>query len=219
MGRPRIPRHVGIIPDGHRRWARARGLPPEEGYAHGIEPGLRLLRHLRERGVEELSIYGFTKENVRRPGPQVRGFSAACVEFADRAVACGAALRVIGDARSPAFPDALRTRAARRSAGDLRVNLLVNYGWRWDLFGEREGARRAAPRPRGDGFASLGSADVGRVDLVLRWGGCCRLSGFLPVQCAYADLRVIDTLWPDMQEAELHEALAWYQDQDVTLGG
>lgn len=210
MDLARIPRHVGIIPDGHRRWAEARGLPPEDGYGHGVEPGLRMLERLRELGVAEVSIYGFTKENVRRPGRQVQAFRAACVQFARRAVARGAALRVVGDVDSPAFPPELRAQAARRTPGDLRVNLLANYGWRWDLFGARARGRRRA---------DLGSADVGRVDLVLRWGGCCRLSGFLPVQCAYADLHVIETLWPDMREQELVDALGWYQHQDVTLGG
>jgi undecaprenyl diphosphate synthase len=53
----------------------------------------------------------------------------------------------------------------------------------------------------------------------VRWGGRRRLSGFLPVQCAYADFYVIDSLWPDSQPEEFLDALAWYQVQDVTLGG
>ena len=66
---------------------------------------------------------------------------------------------------------------------------------------------------------SLGSASGSRIDLVVRWGGRRRLSGFLPMQCAYADFSVIDTLWPDMDEDELAGALDWYGAQDVTLGG
>jgi undecaprenyl diphosphate synthase len=58
-----------------------------------------------------------------------------------------------------------------------------------------------------------------RIDLVVRWGGRCRLSGFLPMQCAYADVHVIDTLWPAMRLEEFVAALHWYGDQDVTLGG
>ncbi len=66
---------------------------------------------------------------------------------------------------------------------------------------------------------ALASAAVSRIDLVVRWGGRRRLSGFLPVQCAYADFYVIDTLWPDSHPEEFIDALTWYQAQDVTLGG
>ncbi|HVL36950.1 MAG TPA: undecaprenyl diphosphate synthase family protein [Burkholderiales bacterium] len=200
----RLPRHVGIIPDGNRRWAQGRGRAKGDGYEAGIAPGLRMLRFCRELGIEELSVYGFTKENVRRPSDQVHAFSAACVALACRAVEEGAALRVIGDTRSPVFPRELLSFAQARTPGAPRLNLLANYGWQWDVAG----------LPRG-----LRSADASRVDLVVRWGGRRRLSGFLPIQCAYADFYVIDTLWPDMREEELVDALVWYESQDVTLGG
>lgn len=202
----RMPRHVGFIPDGNRRWAQARGAAKREGYAAGILPGLRLLTLCRDLGIEEVSIYGFTKENVRRPPDQVSAFRAACVEFSVQAVESGAALRVVGDSDSSVFPPELAEAARARSRGRPRVNLLVNYGWQWDLAAlERRGA--------------LASADVSRVDLVVRWGGRRRLSGFLPVQCAYADIYVVESLWPDMSVQEFVDALHWYQAQDATLGG
>lgn len=200
----RVPRHVGVIPDGNRRWAEARGTPRSEGYAAGIMPGLALMRLCRELGIAELSVYGFTKENVRRPSAQVRAFRAACVEFCRQAVPAGAALLVIGDSGSAVFPDELRPYVAGRSGGDIRVNLLVNYCWQWDI----------ASLPR-----ALASSGATRVDLVVRWGGRRRLSGFLPVQSAYADIYVVDALWPDMREEEFIAALQWYARQDVTLGG
>jgi undecaprenyl diphosphate synthase len=199
----RLPRHVGFIPDGNRRWAECRGAPRREGYAAGIAPGLRLLDLCRDLGIEEASIYGFTKENVRRAADQVRAFRKACVEFAFRAVAAGAALHVIGDPSTRAFPRPLRPYIEQRSKGHIKVNLLVNYGWQWDLS--------AAP--------VLRSEQASRVDLVVRWGGRRRLSGFLPVQCAYADIYIIETLWPDMRLDEFVDALRWYEKQDVTLGG
>jgi undecaprenyl diphosphate synthase len=216
----RIPRHVGVIPDGNRRWAQARGMARGKGYAFGIEPGLRLLEHCRRRGIEEISIYGFTKENVRRPSDQVEAFRRACVEFGRRAVReAGAALLVVGDTRSPVFPDELRPFAERRSDGAIRVNLLVNYGWQWDLFHAAEHPREGDGARRSGWAKAIGSSAVPRIDLVVRWGGRSRLSGFLPIQCAYADLYWIETLWPDSRLEEFDEALAWYQSQDVTLGG
>jgi undecaprenyl diphosphate synthase len=213
----RMPRHVGIIPDGNRRWAEARGLPRAAGYAAGIQPGLELLLYAAAAGVEEVTAYGFTKENVRRPHEQVRAFQDACVELALRAVDEGAGLLVVGDSNSPLFPDALRPFVDRRAPGRLRFNLLVNYGWEWDLAQ----AIRARPTARSKRslMQSLGSAGVSRVDLVLRWGGRRRLSGFLPLQCAYADFYPCDTLWPDMRCETLADAFDWYAKQDVTLGG
>lgn len=215
----RIPRHVGFIPDGNRRWADARGLPRGAGYDPGVEPGLRFLDLCREVRINEVSIYGFTKENVRRPAVQVERFRDACAHFGMRAAEAGAALRVVGDADSPVFPDALRPFAERRSAGDVRVNLLVNYGWQWDLCSALQHARANGGVAYSAVPNALASGEIPRVDLVVRWGGRRRLSGFLPVQCAYADLYVIDTLWPDSRPEEFLAALAWYQEQDTTLGG
>jgi undecaprenyl diphosphate synthase len=202
----RVPRHIGVIPDGNRRWAEGRGSPRREGYASGVLPGVRLLDFCRELGLEELSIYGFTKENARRPPDQVQAFRNACVEFSRQAIDAGAALHVIGDSESSAFPAELRAYTTGRTAGEIRVNLLVNYGWQWDV---------ATMQQTGDFASKLAT----RIDLVVRWGGRCRLSGFLPMQCAYADVHVIDTLWPAMRLEEFVAALHWYGDQDVTLGG
>jgi len=202
----RLPRHVGFIPDGNRRWAEARGNAKRDGYAAGIAPGLALIALCRDLGIPEISIYGFTKDNVRRPADQVGAFRQACVEFCAAALQAGAALRVIGDADSPAFPADLAGLARTRSTGTLRVNLLVNYAWQWDLDTlERTGR--------------LASADLPRIDLLVRWGGRRRLSGFLPVQSTYADIYVVDRLWPDFTPQDFVDALHWYQEQDVTLGG
>ena len=215
----RLPRHVGIIPDGNRRWADLRKAPRRDGYAAGVAPGMRLLQLCRELGIEEASVYGFTKENVRRPPDQVRAFRAACVDFVQQALQVGVAIQVIGDVDSAVFPEALKSHAERRSAGDMRVNLLVNYGWQWDLAIALERPARSRRVARAELSQRLGSSPASRVDLVVRWGGRRRLSGFLPMQCAYADLYVIDTLWPDMQLDEFVGALRWYERQDVTMGG
>jgi undecaprenyl diphosphate synthase len=199
-----VPRHVGLIPDGNRRWARARGLPPESGYEHGIAPGLSLFEHCKGCGIDEISVYGFTQDNTRRPARQTAAYRAAVVEFAREVRRKGAALLVVGDERSAVFPQEL-AEFRTRSPGDPRLNLLVNYGWSWDLDGLRNGGLR--------------SAEVSRIDLIVRWGGGRRLSGFLPVQSVYADIFVVDALWPDFLPEHLFQALRWFGEQDRTLGG
>ena len=79
--------------------------------------------------------------------------------------------------------------------------------------------RSGASRDRSGRQLRLMTSEIPRVDLVVRWGGRRRLSGFLPVQCAYADIYVVEPLWPDMRPEELLDALTWYEQQDITLGG
>lgn len=200
----RFPEHIGIIPDGNRRWAQKRGFQKEEGYRYGLTAGLELLKAAKRRGVRELTYYGFTVDNCKRPKEQVLSFSRACVEAAELIVNEGALLRVAGNTKSPCFPPELLAYAnADESRRDdrMRVNLLVNYGWEWDI---------------GNGFLTR---DISRIDLVIRWGGMCRLSGFLPVQTVYSDICVLQELWPDFEPSQFEKAIEWYRRQDVTLGG
>jgi undecaprenyl diphosphate synthase len=73
--------------------------------------------------------------------------------------------------------------------------------------------------PKDNLIDGIASAEISRIDLIVRWGGGRRLSGFLPIQSIYADFYVVDEMWPDFQIGQFHKALEWYQDQDVTLGG
>ena len=204
MAKSSVPRHVGFIPDGNRRWASGHGLPKEAGYAHGIDPGLVLYEKCRDCGIGEISIYGFTQDNTRRASVQKDAFSDACVAFAFDVAKRGAALLVVGDETSAQFPAALKDFRQRRGDG-MKVNLLVNYGWEWDLAGMKNGGLR--------------SDEVSRIDLIVRWGGGCRLSGFLPVQSVYADFYVRDEYWPDFEPQHFDHALDWFRRQDQTLGG
>ena len=107
MAKNKIPRHVGFIPDGNRRWAADHRLPREAGYVHGINPGLLLYEKCKELGIEEVSIYGFTQDNTKRPSIQKQAFSEACVVFAFEIARRGAALLVVGDETSTQFPKVL----------------------------------------------------------------------------------------------------------------
>ena len=128
------------------------------------------------------------------------------------------ALKVIGDTSSAMFPEVLRTFAAKRQGtGGLKVNMLVNYGWNWDI--QTAINAQAAAKTKQPFTDLLASSDVSRIDLVVRWGGMRRLSGFLPIQCVYSDFYVVDEHWPDYQPEQFYEALRWYGKQDVTLGG
>ena len=82
MSRSRLPRHIGFIPDGNRRWAASHGLSREHGYHHGVGPGLELFELCSALQIPEVSVYGFTQDNTRRPTVQTAAFKQACIEFA-----------------------------------------------------------------------------------------------------------------------------------------
>ncbi|HHU86653.1 MAG: polyprenyl diphosphate synthase [Pelotomaculaceae bacterium] len=225
MDRPkfrRLPRHVGIIPDGNRRWSVNQGLPKEAGYEKGLDPGLRLYEICLDLGIEELTFYGFTQDNTKRPPVQRKAFQKACVEAVRMLSNKDASLFVIGDYSSPLFPPELLDYRKRHTFGQgrIRVNFLVNYGWKWDL----NHALRFTHTNSGSGLPRnliefIASSDISRVDLIVRWGGRRRLSGFLPVQSIYADFYVVDELWPNFEPDQFYQALRWYENQDITLGG
>lgn len=216
----RVPKHIGVIPDGNRRWAERQGMRKEEGYAYGIQPGSDLCELCVELGIEEVTLYGFTQDNTKRPPEQRQAFQLACVESVRRIVKRDTALLVVGDHASPMFPEELKPYTTRTVCGRglLKVNFLVNYDWHWDLS-QAAANGNGAGRSRKTFVESIGSADVSRIDLIIRWGGRRRLSGLLPVQSVYSDFYIIDEYWPDFRPEQLFEALRWYESQDVTLGG
>lgn len=214
----RLPQHIGIIPDGNRRWAQSNGLNKQEGYAHGIDPGLDLYRLCLELGIGEMTFYGFTVDNTKRPSEQTAAFQKACVDAVEKLKDRDADLLVVGNTNSPLFPKELLpyTERTKFGKGLIKVNFLVNYGWNWDL---NYPIKNDLLHSSEDITKGIASSEISRIDLILRWGGRRRLSGFLPIQSIYADFFILDEMWPDYNREQAYRALRWYQDQDVTLGG
>ncbi len=217
----RIPRHVAFIPDGNRRWAVNRGMGKEEGYAYGLEPGFRLYHICTALGIEELTVYGFTSDNTKRPPEQTAAFRQACVDAVRGLAKLNASLLVVGNDDSPLFPLELKPYRTRQvlGSGTTKVNFLVNYDWLWDLSKAATNVSGTISGKRRPFTECIASSEVSRIDLVVRWGGRRRLSGLLPVQAVYADFFVLDDLWPDFKPEQFFDALHWYGSQDVTLGG
>lgn len=212
----RLPKHIGIIPDGNRRYAAAKGLSKEKGYQSGLDPGLMVFKLCQQQGIGEITYYGFTTDNTKRPSYQTRAFTEACVKAAEMLSKEDSELLVLGNYESKMFPSELKYLTKRRTFGNggTKVNLLVNYGWEWDLNNLiTDNLNKVAVSN------AIRSNDISRIDLIIRWGGRRRLSGFLPVQSIYSDFYVIDDFWPDFKEEHFLNALEWYNLQDVTLGG
>jgi len=213
-----LPRHVAIIMDGNRRWARSRGVTDFEGHAAGVEAIRSLLEHAVLRGVPMLTLYAFSRENWARSDDEVAGLfdllGRAIASETDELAAQGVRVQLLG--RLDELPEETRTsiRAALARTADgtrLHLNIAWNYAGRTELVDafRRLVASGVAPehvdeRAISDALYTGGLPDP---DLVIRTGGEQRISNFLIWQSAYAELVFTDCLWPDFGPDELDRAL------------
>lgn len=208
----RVPKHIGIIPDGNRRWAVNNKLGKDEGYSYGVAPGVALYKLMIKYGIEEATFYGFTKDNNKRPKEQRIAYTQACIESVNSVANKDANILVVGNTKSELFPEELKQYTGKRvkfGEGKININFLINYDWKLDL---ETGVKK-------NNLKEVMSKDISKMDIIIRWGGRRRLSGFLPIQSIYSDFYVVDNYWPDFKEEDFINALKWYQDCDITLGG
>src|SRR5674476_547549 len=92
-----FPKHIAVIPDGNRRWAISNGLKKSEGYAHGLSPGIALFDQCLALGVREVTFYGFTSDNTKRPAEQTKAFQKACIDAVEEIRARDASILVVGN--------------------------------------------------------------------------------------------------------------------------
>jgi undecaprenyl diphosphate synthase len=224
-----LPRHVAIIMDGNRRWARAHELAELEGHAAGVEAIRGLLRHAVRRGVPVLTLYAFSRENWARTDEEVTGLFGL-LEGAIRSETAelrqeGVRVRLLG--RVDELPDDTRSSigsALDATAGGERLllNIAFNYAGRTELVDavRRLVAEGIAPDQIDEATigAALYTAGLPDPDLVIRTGGEQRLSNFLIWQTAYAEFFFCDALWPDFGPAEFDAALLEFASRHRRFG-
>ncbi len=213
-----MPRHVAIIMDGNRRWARAHGVTDFEGHAAGMEAIRGVLQHAVRRGVKMLTLYAFSRENWARSDDEVSGLfdllGRALSDETEALRAQGVHVAVIG--RLEELPDETRAsigEALARTADGTRLHLNIawNYAGRTELVDavRRIVASGASPESIDEHTVSdaLYTAGLPDPDLLIRTGKEQRVSNFLIWQAAYAELVFTDCLWPDFGPAEFDAAL------------
>jgi undecaprenyl diphosphate synthase len=224
-----VPRHVAIIMDGNRRWARAREASEANGHAAGVSAIRPIVERAVHRGVEVLSIYAFSRENWSRASHEVQTLFAlleqAIRDYTPDLVKQGVRVRLLG--RLDELPDATRSsigEALDATAGGTRMTLNVafNYSGRSEIVD-------AVRRCLADGLSPdevdeeaithrLYTTDLPEPDLLIRTGGDQRISNFLIWQAAYAELYFCDVLWPDFDPDTFDSALAEYARRSRRFG-
>ena len=224
-----VPRHIAIVMDGNRRWARKRHLPAIAGHRAGVETIRKTLRAARERGVEYLTLYSFSTENWSRDPEEVTGLMALLEETirreTDSLVRDDVRLEVIGRLHelSPGLQRSIAgaVEATSKCAQGV-MTLAFNYGGRAEIV---DAVRRLV----GDGVAPdavdeaaiasrLYAPDHPDPDLLIRTGGELRVSNFLLWEVAYAEMWATPVLWPDFAVKDLDDALASYAKRERRFG-
>ena len=231
---PHLPQHIAIVMDGNGRWAEHRRRPRSFGHRAGQKAVRAVVEYCLRHGIGTLTLFAFSSENWNRPQDEVGALMELFLKALDREVAelhgHGVRVRFVGDLAAFAPELHARMRAAMARTADntaLALNVAVNYGGRWDIA---QAARRAAADAVRGAFdparldeATLAPyfclAELPSPDLLIRTGGERRISNFLLWQIAYAELYFTDTLWPDVDAAELDRALADFAARERRYGG
>lgn len=242
-----IPKHIAIIPDGNRRWAKEHGLPAFEGHRRGFEAVKNIMHKSRELGVHTLTFWGFSTENWNRSEEEVsylmKIFESYIADNINDAHKYGVRIYHLG--RKDRMPEALRKRITQaeeetKNYTNYDLNMAIDYG------GQDEILRVIEKVVKDVEGGEIKIEDLRNVtgkyadkyplymlknyfdtkeqlypypDLLIRTSGERRLSGFLPWQTAYSEIYFADVHMPDFDEKELMKAIQDFNTRDRRFGG
>lgn len=225
-----IPRHIAIIMDGNRRWARKRGLSDLKGHEKGAEALEKVVEAAERLGVKTVTVYALSTENLKeRTKREVLGLlnllRTNYYSKFKKMMQNGVKLEILGEARGlPYFikqiiQDLKKTYIKNES---IKLNIALNYGGKKELLKAikemvEEGidVNKINEKILEKHLYTNGQPDP---ELVIRTGGRVRLSNFLLWQTAYSEFYFTKTLWPDFGPEELKKAIQWYQNQKKNFG-
>jgi len=216
-------RYVAIITDGNGRWARAHGMPVNDGHSAGADTVKARLRDAAELGIEELTVYSFSTENWLRPAAEVAGlmemFSQRIAGETPELHEEGVRMRFIG--RRAGVSDQLVEQmdwAEALTASNERITLFVafNYGGRAEIL---DAAQRFTGSSEEEFRQCLYAPEMHDPELIIRTSGERRLSNFLLWQSAYSEFISREELWPDFTRAAFEESLAEFAERRRRFGG
>lgn len=228
-----IPKHVAIIMDGNRRWAKKRGLPTQIGHSEGANTLEKMADICEDLGIEYLTVYAFSTENWKRSEEEVdylmKLLAKHIKDFDKRIKNRNVRFRLVGEISrlNKDLQDDIRGIEERtKNNTGLTVNIAINYGGRAEIA---IATQKIAEDVKNNKinledinedliYKYLQTKETPDPDLLIRTGGEQRLSGFLLWQASYSELYFTDVLWPDFNKEELEKAIEEFNNRKRNFG-
>lgn len=228
-----LPKHIAIIMDGNRTWAREHGMDPKLGHKEGAKVLENIVRYANKIGIKYLTVYAFSTENWNRTKEEVGALMLLLGNYLDdfskRADTENVKIQILGDitALSSSLQKSIK-KAIDRTKDNTGIvfNVAFNYGGRAEIvMATKEIAKRVQngklliedinEETIENNLYTKGQPDV---DLLIRTSGQIRTSGFLPWQTIYSEFVFIKKNWPDFSEEDLLECIKEYQSRTIKKG-
>lgn len=228
-----MPKHIAIIMDGNRRWAKEKGLDGKLGHKAGAEALEELTYFANDIGLEYLTVYAFSTENWKRTKEEVGALMLLLKNYVDKflkkANTNNIRVRILGDIKKldKGLKDSINEIVEKSSKNTgLTLNIAFNYGGRAEMvravkqisekvLDNKLSIDDITEQTISDNLYTCGEPDP---DLLIRTSGELRLSGFLLWQIAYTEFLFLDKYWPDFSKDDLLDAIQTYQNRKRNLG-
>jgi undecaprenyl diphosphate synthase len=228
-----MPKHIAIIMDGNRRWAKAQGKPATFGHKEGAKTLEKIVRYANKIGLEYITVYAFSTENWKRAEDEVSALMLLLQNYLDdyskRADSENIKINILGDTSvlSEKMQKSIQNCTERtKSNTGVTFNIALNYGGRDEIVK----AVRAIAKDVQENKIKIEDINEEQIsqnlytkgqpdpDLLIRTSGELRLSNFLPWQLVYTEFLFIDKNWPDFKEEDLDQAIVEYQKRTRKFG-
>lgn len=228
-----MPKHIAIIMDGNRRWAKAKGVPVSYGHKEGAKTLEKIVRYANKIGLEYITVYAFSTENWKRAEDEVKSLMMLLQNYLDeyskRADTENIRVKILGDisALSIGMQKSIEKCMERtKDNTGVTFNIALNYGGRDELI---KATKKIASQVKNNEIQiediteelisnNLYTKGEPEPDLLIRTSGEQRLSNFLPWQLVYTEFLFVDKLWPDFKEEDLNDAIIEYQKRTRKFG-
>ena len=224
-----VPKHVGFILDGNRRWAKKHGLPTYEGHLAGVTALEEVIEATIDAGVEYVSFYTWSTENWKRAEDEVRStlkiIRSIFKKELKRLISEGCRFVALGDMES--IPDDIRkiikeTEEQSRNGKRATLAMCFNYGGQQEIVRAASRAIEAGEDPKkldNQSFRQyLDHPEVPDCDLIVRTSGEQRLSNFMLWRSAYSEFIFVDKFWPEMTSDDVSDILEEYSKRNRRIG-
>lgn len=233
MEQENLPKHIAIIMDGNRRWAKSKGLPVALGHKEGAKTLEKTVRYAKKLGIKYITVYAFSTENWKRTADEVSALMNLMQSYLDdyskRADSENIKMNFLGSRQglSSKMQNSIDKCMERtRNNTGITFNIALNYGGRNEIV---KAVKDIAEKVKDDKISidditeqmvsdNLYTQGQPDPDLLIRTSGEIRLSNFLPWQLVYTEFVFIEKNWPDFNEKDLDEAIEIYQKRNRKFG-